>query len=656
MKGRILSLLLVGFVLAQFSPPCKPGCASCDPTQNICYECRDPNTQIMTDGSCGMVASNISGCYQYGGGAICARCTFNYVLKGGACVQDLTGCLSFTADGQCLRCGFGTTLQNGNCVGVINCDTYQSGGSTQCTNCIAGFTLSENVCFPGSGMCPFFNPVQKVCTSCLAGSFLSGYNCIPGQPSIRGCSIYLSQQTCLYCLDGYFSISGKCQLTTSNQGGSFAQPPPLTASPMNSVSITSTNTSAGSTTNTVVTNQMFPGSFGSTMSGGGGSMFSASGNTGVSSGGGLFQDTGSFNGAGLQSGGSQNGAFAGTGNQNIAAGNTTTTVTTVTTTTKTLSVVQNCDLPSDDNTQCLKCSFNFFLNKVNGVCTAVSPFCSGGYNLENGNCFGCIDGYTLQKNGSCTQSAPADPNCRTPGGPNGCLACVEGYYISSSGCKAASPLCGGQGFDLFTGACFGCISGYQLQNGTCIPSAPAPTPPPTPPPTAQPATTSVTITTTTVTIDVNCLTPQGNICVACRKGFSLNGQQCVNVPNFDFNCLNYANFNCTACAQGFTLSPSFQCVVENCMAMLPQGGLCVQCLSGFSLNSQGTACVRVTTLPNCDTVSNGVCAKCILGYYLNNANICAQAIAKNCTSYNPNSGLCLTCPPLLSLTPDSYCM
>lgn len=210
-----------------------------------------------------------------------------------------------------------------------------------------------------------------------------------------------------------------------------------------------------------------------------------------------------------------------------------------------------------------------------------------------------------------------------------------------------SKLC--NGYDLQTGLCFACVNGYQNNNGVCVQITTGQ---------ASQATNGITtvssMTTTVVTIDVNCASSQGNVCNACNQGYSLNGNQCIQVQNPDPYCLRYANFSCIACVNNYVLSANSTCTIQYCQTML-QNGTCGQCISGYNLTNQGTACVRVTTISNCDTVSNGVCVKCSNGYYLNNSGQCAPTRA-NCAVYNPNNGLCITCPPLYNLAPDSYCM
>lgn len=197
MKRRILKVLWVCLLLIQLSSACKTGCSSCDGTQSACYQCANPNDQIMNDGSCGLVSATISNCYVYSQGSGCARCSINYVLRAGACFQDTTGCLTFTPDGQCLRCGFGATLASGRCVGVINCDTYVNNNPTSCASCAPTFVLTDGVCFPAGGQCSNFN--QGICTNCAPGFTSNGFNCIQGSLAMRGCAIYLNSRSCMYC-------------------------------------------------------------------------------------------------------------------------------------------------------------------------------------------------------------------------------------------------------------------------------------------------------------------------------------------------------------------------------------------------------------------------------------------------------------------------
>jgi hypothetical protein len=89
-----VKLLLTCLLLGQIQS-CKPGCAGCDFTTFLCYECSNPSNQILSDGSCAPVNAVISNCLIYSQGSGCTKCAMNYVLQAGICVQDRSGCLIF---------------------------------------------------------------------------------------------------------------------------------------------------------------------------------------------------------------------------------------------------------------------------------------------------------------------------------------------------------------------------------------------------------------------------------------------------------------------------------------------------------------------------------------------------------------------------------
>ena len=84
---------------------------------------------------------------------------------------------------------------------------------------------------------------------------------------------------------------------------------------------------------------------------------------------------------------------------------------------------------------------------------------------------------------------------------------------------------------------------------------------------------------------------------------------------------------------GFTFMPKMEmCVAENCNDINPANGLCRDCMSGFSLQDNGT----------CSLVkNNGFCQE---GRYPNINYICEPIKAKNCVSANPyNTNQCYKC-------------
>ena len=86
---------------------------------------------------------------------------------------------------------------------------------------------------------------------------------------------------------------------------------------------------------------------------------------------------------------------------------------------------------------CLKCATRaYFAN--NGVCVGVSDTCNG-YNIENGQCSSCYNGWVL-RNGRCdlfqvsVPSLNPDIYCAKSGDSGGCVACFYGFVLRNGRC------------------------------------------------------------------------------------------------------------------------------------------------------------------------------------------------------------------------------
>lgn len=262
-------------------------------------------------------------------------------------------------------------------------------------------------------------------------------------------------------------------------------------------------------------------------------------------------------------------------------------------------------------------------NPANGVCA----ICNTGYYLSssstciilptnclaanpNGVCTNCAAGY-IAAGGQCVAGTANcqsfDPNTAL------CLACVQGYYLTSNNrCLLLPQFCLSASQN---GSCTNCKSGYSVSGGICV-----------------------------VTIS-NCMIYNQNnpsYCYQCIQGYYLNIQySCTVLPPF---CLSANNLGiCLSCQQGYSLFNNGICVilVSNCITYV-QNGLstrCNQCANGFTLTSNYTC----SYLPqNCLSVDNfGACVQCVAGYQLY-SNCCVIGI-NYCVSYDMKTFLCNGC-------------
>jgi hypothetical protein len=131
------------------------------------------------------------------------------------------------------------------------------------------------------------------------------------------------------------------------------------------------------------------------------------------------------------------------------------------------------------------------------LCAAVSNLCDG-YNILTGECLGCVSGYSLNPDGTCS-SRPATP--------------------------VAQPI-------------------PQPVSVAPIPQVQQPIQQPIQQPVRPPVQVSIP--------DPNCVTPNPNGgCINCNIGFYYNGQLCIPIPIL--NCVIFNNGQCQACVQGYTV-------------------------------------------------------------------------------------------------------
>lgn len=137
MRAILLAFLIGSLGVITYG--CKSGCSYCDSSTSYCFECTDPNSFIMTDGTCAQPAKPTPNCLIYSPNSDCVRCAITYKLEGGSCVRDESGCVRYSSNGDCVECAFGTILRGSKCNGVTHCAMYSDSSNTTCAMCDATF-------------------------------------------------------------------------------------------------------------------------------------------------------------------------------------------------------------------------------------------------------------------------------------------------------------------------------------------------------------------------------------------------------------------------------------------------------------------------------------------------------------------------------------
>jgi hypothetical protein len=120
--------------------------------------------------------------------------------------------------------------------------------------------------------------------------------------------------------------------------------------------------------------------------------------------------------------------------------------------TETFRLLQNngtfCLRWSADGSACLQCTFRSFFDINSGQCQKVGETCET-WNLANGDCLTCLDGYGSSPtngsavNGQCppysANNVMMDPNCQIYDQNRTCTTCFPGYYLDTSMSCLALP-------------------------------------------------------------------------------------------------------------------------------------------------------------------------------------------------------------------------
>lgn len=152
-----------------------------------------------------MVAGDCSGC----------ESGYTFVAEDKRCLRMTKNCLSYSTIGECASCAINYGLENGNCLYMIeNCvDLDQD--KRICNKCKGGFKLQFNKCVALVAGCTQYE--GQACLKCGPGSYLMGQICQPNPPN---CSLYSDElKQCAECNEAYDLEGGKCVLKKMIRNG-----------------------------------------------------------------------------------------------------------------------------------------------------------------------------------------------------------------------------------------------------------------------------------------------------------------------------------------------------------------------------------------------------------------------------------------------------
>ncbi len=305
-----------------------------------------------------------------------------------------------------------------------------------------------------------------------------------------------------------------------------------------------------------------------------------------------------------------------------------------------VAIITNCIIYNQNNPDnCFQCSQDYYLNAFYS-CTLLPPFCLTANSL--GFCLSCVTGY-IPINSICVVPVNNCVSYVQMTNVTRCSQCASGYKLTSDfTCSQLPQYCLSGNGDV----CTSCVNGYQVYQGICVLYV-----------------VNCLEWSRSSLQCVNCLgghylsfTNSNNYicsklpsyclkadiygsCLDCIQGYIIYNQLCVDSLSI-LNCqvYNVTTFTCVQCISGYSLNSYKRCMVSNCQSMNNQGQ-CVACFSGYQL--VGFSCFII--IPYCSTYNgNGLCTMCINGYVLDQFGSSCSIGDPNCASFSAQ-GVCLGC-------------
>ncbi|KAL4506322.1 hypothetical protein ABPG73_017056 [Tetrahymena malaccensis] len=488
--------------------PCDPTCGTCFGLgSNQCTSCQPG--YILSGSTCLPIECHPSckSCSSPNNANSCTDCfAESYLNAYKQCVYCTLPCKDCKSENQCTSCiNDEYIIDSVKQVCKLKCHNtctlcFQANDNTKCDSCIDGYYIDRTTCKICNSPCSKCTQSPTKCIECAANYQINNQNeCIPQcDQSCNTCSKPLDKNSCITCNKGYTMVNSLCQQCTY---------------PCTECQTSQTNCTKCAPSHVLRDNVCEP----------------------------ICDDS-----------------------------------------------CLTCFKSIDPNS-CTSCNPGFYLSvnnkEVQGSCKQCQSFCQ---TCKDGQtCQECIQGYLLQKDGSC--SPICDTSCLTcskPNDRNSCLSCSAPLVLQDRSCKQCQSFCqtckDGQ-------TCQECIQGYLLQkDGSCSPICDA------------------SCLTCSKPNDKNsclsCSAPlvlQNSQCQQCDDGFYFDNGSCSKCSN---NCKSCSNkLKCGICMDGYILDSTFNCIKSNTCHFT-----CQNCIG--DLYYQCTFCPHNRLLVKIDeSLSYGIC-------------------------------------------------
>lgn len=173
----------------------------------------------------------------------------------------------------------------------------------------------------------------------------------------------------------------------------------------------------------------------------------------------------------------------------------------------------------------------------------------------------------------------------------------------------------------------------------------------------------------TSTSIVGCNRLESGLCTQCKPGYRVTSSKTsCNASCTVRNCIDCSSGACSNCSPGFNLSTGivngsnvqictlYSCVMANC-TLCNSTGNCIQCKSGFLLNTTSGTCYTNCTIAGCINCYSGstTCNECVEGKSWNSSKKVCEVFSGT-TNCKIHKTTCTTCKSGYTLSKTKICL
>ena len=255
------------------------------------------------------------------------------------------------------------------------------------------------------------------------------------------------------------------------------------------------------------------------------------------------------------------------------------------------------DSQNKETTNCNSCAAGYFINE-NGKCQKGEIENCEEYK-DKSNCKNCLNGGTIE-NGKCVPCKIEHCESCNVNDKTKCEDCVSGFSKTADGkCERVQSECHYYNHNINNGRCESCIDGYYLGiNGKCLP------------------------------FGNGCASEFNGNCTKCLDGYYLDKTgdkpKCIACTG-DCKTCESAGY-CYSCKENGKVSVKGICFKEiaNCSRYNEIDGKCLECIQGYTLNSQTGNCDTDGCRVKGEGQHSNKCIECLIGYYMKEDYTCGK--------------------------------